>query len=310
MKAFLMHPDRDFGSVPTLANEQELRQDLELDTVLEAMAAGDPFLLDVARIGLLSPLVAPEEIRFRQAVLADCLAHPEVIRELYALVLTSVRDEKRQWGFFWRESPESIASGALSVLRFFLGGLRELRAFADEHGQDFASEGLIRLFTMLRSELSDDYFAEVEQQLATMRLEQGTLLSARLGQGNKAVDYVLRLAPQLSWRDRLGQLRRPPSSFDIHPRDQASLNALAELKGRGLNLAANALAQSADHIKSFFTMLLTELGFYIGCLNLRDRLEEFGAATCLPEPCEPGSAWRSGWAPPSSVTASTRMASG
>ena len=36
---------------------------------------------------------------------------------------------------------------------------------------------------------------------------------------------------------------------------------------RWINLVANALAQSVDHIKSFFVMLATELGFYIGCLN-------------------------------------------
>ena len=44
--------------------------------------------------------------------------------------------------------------------------------------------------------------------------------------------------------------------------------ALSELKDRGINLVANALAQSADHIDSFFKMLRIELAFYIGCLNL------------------------------------------
>jgi len=31
----------------------------------------------------------------------------------------------------------------------------------------------------------------------------------------------------------------------------------------------NALAQSTDHILSFFAILRTELAFYVGCLNLQ-----------------------------------------
>ncbi len=62
---------------------------------------------------------------------------------------------------------------------------------------------------------------------------------------------------------------------------------MSELKDRGINLAANALAQSADHILSFFTMLRTELGFYIGCVNLRGRLAEKDEPVCFPVPSAP-----------------------
>jgi DNA mismatch repair ATPase MutS len=56
------------------------------------------------------------------------------------------------------------------------------------------------------------------------------------------------------------------------------------MRGRGIALAASALAQSVDHILSYFTQLRAELGFYVGCLNLRDALDRFGALTCRPEP--------------------------
>jgi len=58
---------------------------------------------------------------------------------------------------------------------------------------------------------------------------------------------------------------------------------LGELRGRGIHLAANALAQSTDHILSFFRMVRAELGFYIGCLNLQRRLTEKGEPVCFPE---------------------------
>ena len=44
------------------------------------------------------------------------------------------------------------------------------------------------------------------------------------------------------------------------------------MASRGINLVANAAAQSADHVSSYFTMLRAELGFYVSCLNLHDRL--------------------------------------
>ncbi len=59
---------------------------------------------------------------------------------------------------------------------------------------------------------------------------------------------------------------------------------MSELNDRGVNLVGNALAQSADHILSFFQMLRTELAFYIGCLNLREALNDIGEPVCMPSP--------------------------
>ena len=51
---------------------------------------------------------------------------------------------------------------------------------------------------------------------------------------------------------------------------------------------ANALAQSTDHILSFFNMLRTELAFYIGCLNLHEQLAEKGEPMSFPVPVASG----------------------
>ncbi len=58
----------------------------------------------------------------------------------------------------------------------------------------------------------------------------------------------------------------------ISERDETGFRALSKLKDRGVNLVANALTQSTDHILEFFTMLRTELSFYVACLRLHDRL--------------------------------------
>jgi len=74
VKAFLMYPDRDFdlqGKPPW--NEPALIQDLELTTLLNAMALGDDFLLEVARKAVLSSLTDVRTILYRQDILKDCL---------------------------------------------------------------------------------------------------------------------------------------------------------------------------------------------------------------------------------------------
>jgi len=56
------------------------------------------------------------------------------------------------------------------------------------------------------------------------------------------------------------------------------------LKDRGINLVANALAQSADHVDSFLNVLRVELAFYVGCLNLYEQLRQLEAPICFPVP--------------------------
>ena len=75
-------------------NADALTRDLELDTMLATMAAGDRFLFDIAKRALLLSLPDPEAIGYRQQVLTDCLAQPEVVRELYDLAGEALTAEK------------------------------------------------------------------------------------------------------------------------------------------------------------------------------------------------------------------------
>ncbi len=144
------------------------------------------------------------------------------------------------------------------------------------------------LLAMLRSELDDPYLATVRHHLKQLRLEQGVLISAHLGVGNKGAEYVLRREkpPQGDLLRRLFEPKAPSYSYRLADRDEQGARALSELKDRGLNLIANALAQSADHILSFFTMLRFDLAFYIGCMNLHRQLLARGEPVCMPEPVE------------------------
>ena len=171
-----------------------------------------------------------------------------------------------------------------------MGQLRQLRQIADSRAASFRSDGFTALFGTLAAELSDDYFEAVNGHLAQLRFRGGVLLGAGLGPGHKAAGYVLRRPGprKRSFLRRISGSDRNSYTLRIPDRDESGHRSLADLRGRGINLAANALAQSTDHILGFFTMLRCELGFYVGCLNVADRLAGKQEPFCFPRPHAPG----------------------
>jgi hypothetical protein len=265
-------------------NEEALSRDLGVDVTCDAMAAGDKFLFDAAKTGLLASLGDAAAIGYRQGVLADALKNPSAVRDMYRIAVDAIEGERKNYWSFFARYPSGILHRAVDVMQGFVGSLKQLRAIADRHGGGFQSEGFCRLFATLQRELADEYFAEIERHLRRLKFRDGVLISARLGKGNKGTDYVLR-TPKPDTRGWLARLLADKAecyTYHLHPRDEAGARALSELSDRGVNLVANALAQSADRILSFFQMLRAELAFYVGCLNLHHRLAGLGELVCMP----------------------------
>ena len=324
MKVFLLHRDRDFSPAPGLRDEvfdalvsgnlwalpnvrrnlerqrnlgsrpprsenhDVLAQDLELDTLWGAMASGDEFLFETAKRVVLSSLRDPAEIVYRQGVLADCAEHESTVVELYRIAIEALAYQ-REVGSLWAGAgPDLILSRSVRLLKLHVQAMRRLRQVADEHADRFSSDGFTRFFATVREELADDYLEAVDGHLRDLEFGRGLLESAQLGTGDRGESYIVHEPPrELRWKERLpliGNRKEPEYSFELHPRDQAGATALAAIRGKGINQVADAVARSADHVQSFFTMLRLELAFYLSCLNLRARLDRKGETTCYPEP--------------------------
>ena len=291
MKAHLMYRDRDFDlKRKPVSNELNLIQDLELSTLCNAMAIGDKSLFEVARCAVLSDLETDlETIRYRQDILKDSLNHSSVVRDIYDIGIQAIESEKKDYWGRSSKHPDTILRRSIEVLQMFVVLLKKLRAIADENAAKFESEGFATLFAMLRKELSDGYFASVQGHLKELKFRDGVLISAELGKGNMGANYMLRSSQdKQSWMKQILAKKPPSYSFEIADRDVSGARALEELKDRGINLVANALAQSTDHILSFFDLLRIELAFYVGCLNLHEQLAQMGEPITFPVPVAPG----------------------
>ncbi len=291
MKVFLMYRDHDFDPQGALApNEQALTKDLELNTLFDSMAIGDQFLFDVARKAVLSCFNNDlDTIRYRQSILKDCLKNSSTVKHIYGIAVEAIANKKKHYYGIFSRYPSSILHGAIEILQMFVSMLKKLKNVADEHADQFESEGFTAFFSMIKKELDNEYFASVQNHLKELKFRDGVLIGAELGKGNEGANYILR-KPQdkkQGWLKRILAKKPPVYTFSIHPRDEGGARALSELKDRGINFVANALARSTDHIDSFFNMLRIESAFYIGCLNLYEQLSQMGEPLSFPLPQAP-----------------------
>jgi hypothetical protein len=293
MKVRLLHPEHDLDLKPQLPRRLSTlaHDDLELGRLYDAMAAGDTFLLDTVTKVVPLTVTDPDVIIYRQQVLADCLVNRSVVQQMYDIASAVTGVELRHKVFLGglkSRDPGSILRRSVRVLELLTATLRQLRSLADEYAAQFHSSGFQQLTTMLTEQLSDDYLAHLDEYLSEFHLPRGVLLSARLGLGHKSERHVLHQPPQRSWWARLTGNHDDGCGFVVDDGDEAGAQALTKLAGRAVNDVANTVTQAADHIQNFFERLRTELGFYLGCLNLHDELTRRHVPICFPVPAPPG----------------------
>jgi len=290
MKVFLLHRDHDTDADAGLPTHHEaLIEDLGLGAVFNVMAAGDRFRWDVARRVVVTSALEPDEIRYRQQVLADCLDNRAAVQRLYDIAVETLESRRKTYSFWSaNSSPSALLSSAVRTLHVLLGNLHELRQVATRYGHGFRSAGFERFLTMVDEELDDEYLAEVATRISDLQLRSGQLVAARLGTGNKA-SYTLQHPPE---RRLLGAVhpRSRGAGFRVDSRDDHMLQALGELREQSINGVANAVAQSVDHVLAFFALLRYELAFYLGCVSLVEHLSDKGEPVCVPEPVPSGNA--------------------
>jgi len=286
MKVFLMFRNRDFDpeqQLPPFADD--LVQDLELNTLLNAMSNGDEFIFNISKRVLLSSINSADMLLYRQDIIKDCLKNPVTIRNLYSIAVEGIEQEKKTYFGFFSKYPDAILHSAMELLHLFINVLKNLRKLAQEESSKFESQGFKRFFKMIQTELTDEYFEIIEEHLKDLEFKNGMLIGANLGTGNKGENYMI-LKPnekKQGFLDHIFSKKEESYTFVINDRDERGAEALGQIKDRAINSVSNTIAQSADHILNFFRMMRMELAFYVGSLNLYDRITKIGEPVCFPD---------------------------
>jgi len=278
MKTLLMYPDRAFFPPEEYPFEKTLLlNDLELNQILDAMAKGDIDMRAACEAALLNYCTDEDEILYRQEILKELIETPQFARDMYAVAVETLYRRRKE--HVWLQSQmNALFRGAVEILRMTMEQLKKLRAVADSYHGKFKSRGLVQLIDMLREELSDGYFAEVNAHLEELSFNDGMLISARFGEKLQGEKYTMRRLDKKGVK--LKWMFAP--SVSISSKDEDGLKDLELRKARVISENVNVLAQATDHVLQFFTSLRDELGFYVGCLNLRDTLLGSGLSVCIP----------------------------
>ncbi|QDP95992.1 DNA mismatch repair protein MutS [Microlunatus elymi] len=287
MKVQLMFADRSFPITPypsLLADD--LVQDLQLETIFEAMSGDDRFLYNVVRSALLAPLRSVAEIRHRQQVLNDCIRRPNAIADIYTLAGQAVAAERKIYVGFVRYHPSLVLHRAINVLSALLPFLDRLHNIAATEVDSVTSPGLSALHRGILADLDDEFFAAARQQLRLLQFPDGVIIGKHLGQANTGVDDLLHPSEKEPLLERVGLSHGSSVSVQIPARDDAGAQALEDLRDRAVNHVADAAGQAADFLVDYFRALRRETGFYLGCLNLRRRLADRGRSVVMPEVAE------------------------
>lgn len=293
MKPHLLYSDKDFNIKVTLPwNAAIVTSDLEIQVLFDCMSAKDDLLAEVVqKVILTSAGNNVATILYRQAILKDCISHREIVQEIFNLSISAIESRKSSWLGIFTSHPTSVLSASVGMMRVYADYLRRLRAIADEHYSKFQSEGFLQFMRILQIELDDKYFDAINDNLDQLSLKGGILSGVHLVEANKGADYSLQWyeGKKRKWWHRFFPPKIEGYYFNIHPRDESGVRALQQIEDEIVNRVGNALAQSNDHILQFFTLLQQELAFYLGCLNLYDRLKELREPIAFPMAMPPGS---------------------
>ncbi|HSN44071.1 MAG TPA: hypothetical protein VLR88_08445, partial [Propionibacteriaceae bacterium] len=230
MKVRLLHPDRDAEIRPThTPGAADLTADLDLQPVFDLMVPSR-HLRDVPHL-LLRPLTDPGEIRMRQDVLADAIAHPASMTGLLALAEGALERQRSAWMSAGRTA-DSLLISSLYALTAVLPSMRELAQFARQHLPTSTSPGLAALYRRLIDELDADYLDEVASLLAQLQTSSGVVVRAKLTDG-VMVGALELLAPRpgrRTLRNVLGLETPSRLKVTLTEADDAGARALGELR--------------------------------------------------------------------------------
>ena len=266
-------------SLPAFSRDM-LREDLKLNLVLDAVAAGDRDIRDAWDQAVFAPLQDKALIEYRHEVLKDAETNTDAFWTLYEMCQEADRRHKGSLTTVnWMSNYDLMATfhGAVADLTAYIQTLRALRKLAEQYGGSFRSRGFLSLFRMLREELSEAYLEDVKRQLAELSSLDAFVVSVRLGSYLQGVDYVL----QRREKKLLDLALAGAGTYKLGERDDPARDIGAR-QARAVNELVNALGRSAVYLAGFFDTLRSELAFYGGCLIFSEGMRSRGMPVCMP----------------------------
>ena len=327
MNAFLLYSDREWTGVQKYFDAKSIVQDLGLRTLymnagkdvifengeVKKIKEQDPFISDTMSRVMVSPLVSRDEIRYRQAILKDCLNNEFFIQDIYKEAASIVAEwDKlgRKTGYTGKTDMTGWAVTRIHLTALFFTGLKKLKKIVKDNSVFFESEGLKAFEKRLNEEFDDEYENRIAKLLKDISFyvsesedRDGEIyvhipkivLKGKIGPGLKFEKVVLQDVASDSIRYRnpkstISKIREfknslTPNSFSAKMTPIIE-KQIVELEQNTINYIVSFTGRFIDTFSGFFDQLLFQTAFYRGAVNLSRHMKRVKIDYCFPVICD------------------------
>ena len=287
MKVHLMFENKDLTINDSPLIQETLKdevtkttlEDLEINKIILSMSEDDSLINKVCTFVLSNPLNNIEEIKYRQNILQDVLNNKDVVKALYKLCFDTSEEVRYSRYSLSSEWLSSIFSASVGLITIYMKRFSEFRKIASKNIKKFSSKGFTSLLNTIIDDFSDSYISQVQKFLLHMNEGEGTLVSCKFGSFLQGTSYTYRKDKN----EKLNPLMRFAPSYTLPERDNISAEDLSYRRDKAINETTNILAKVAENFEKFFEYLKLELAFYVGCINLYDKLSSSNLSFTFPK---------------------------
>lgn len=305
MKAYLLYPDKDYIK----GDSKEEYSDLWYNTIVNHLCGYDKYIKSIYLDTKNLMTTDIDVIKYRQEILKDFIRGKDIVVNLYQFInelLTEFYNER-----FELETKHMTASydATIRISRRLTMALENMNRYYTKYYDRFKSVGFKSYMDRFLSQITIDYIKELNYMFDRLRFPKGYYVTAslndRLEISNLSVydsvdsmkEEKKKLTPNgVQLRNNISML--PTYSVEVkedkkwkraHQIENPEALATAELDyihftDEALFSFAPNVCNLVNDIVEYLKKSREEMAFYIGAINLYDKLMAKGMPICTPKP--------------------------
>lgn len=326
MNVFLLYEDKEADLSNKYYDYRNIINDLELSGIITAASRNqnfetgrlnslvdeDKYVGNILEQVMMCPLESCEQIKYRQDIIKDVIAAPELMAEIYELADRTMIE----WDRIGRKKETKIVGGSMAhdllpkakKLELFVQQLEGLKKIIDSHKNDeIKSAGIRNLIERFEHDFNENirknldkilndisFYTESDREVSGARRSVRIGLNASVIDGFKLGSMELSNVETISGRRKkarkkinasellLGAFYSGPSGAS---KEDYLLDDLNKLEYRIVDYIISNCSSFMDNCGEFFENLHVQTAFYIASLNLYRSIKHHGLPCCYPSVC-------------------------
>lgn len=307
MKAHLLYKDKDY--ITSKSDVDSMYDDIWYKTIVDHLCVYDSYIKDIYLDARNLMTTDIDTIKYRQDILKDCIKNKEIIRNYYGFLnelLTLFYNNRYEIKL--NEVTESF-NACMRIIPDLKMALENMNRYFNEYKSLFNSEGLTNYFNNYLNVFSLDYIEKLNDVINRLHFKKGIYCKASLDEnlnpsnykiydvveeknleknkdGLKANGIKLRnklsILPQYDYVVKEDKRWKHAKYLETPTTTAASEVEYIHQTDIALLSIADKFISVIDDIVNYLKQTRIELAFYMGGINLYEKLLKLGLPICNP----------------------------